>query len=107
MIKTEGLTHIHLVVRDLDRSLRFYQQVFGVKTSEFIPYVPVEWVPAYYDAILSAVSDGVVVVNRDNYVGESTAREVQWAKINGKRIWWIEPRGGQARASDLVADFSL
>ena len=25
---TEGLTHIHLIVRDLDRSLRFYQGVF-------------------------------------------------------------------------------
>jgi catechol 2,3-dioxygenase-like lactoylglutathione lyase family enzyme len=31
MIKTEGLTHIHLVVRDLERSLRFYQGVFGMK----------------------------------------------------------------------------
>ncbi len=32
MIKTEGLTNIHLVVRDLDRSLRFYQEAFGMKT---------------------------------------------------------------------------
>ena len=31
MIRTQGLTHIHLVVRDLDRSLRFYQDVFGMK----------------------------------------------------------------------------
>ena len=31
MIKTQGLTHIHLVVRDLDRSLRFYQSVFGME----------------------------------------------------------------------------
>ena len=31
MIETEGLTHIHLRVRDLDRSLRFYQGVFGMK----------------------------------------------------------------------------
>lgn len=31
MIKTEGLTHIHLVVRDLNRSLRFYQDAFGMK----------------------------------------------------------------------------
>ena len=28
MIKTEGLTHIHLMVRTLERSLRFYQEVF-------------------------------------------------------------------------------
>ncbi len=31
MIKTEGLTHIHLVVRDLERSLRFYAGVFGMR----------------------------------------------------------------------------
>jgi catechol 2,3-dioxygenase-like lactoylglutathione lyase family enzyme len=31
MVETEGLTHIHLVVRDLRRSLRFYQSVFGME----------------------------------------------------------------------------
>lgn len=31
MIRTQGLTHIHLVVRDLARSLRFYQDVFGME----------------------------------------------------------------------------
>jgi catechol 2,3-dioxygenase-like lactoylglutathione lyase family enzyme len=30
-IKTHGLTHISLAVRDPDESLRFYEQVFGVK----------------------------------------------------------------------------
>ncbi len=31
MIRTRGLTHIHLVVRDLERSLQFYQGVFGME----------------------------------------------------------------------------
>lgn len=31
MIRTQGLTHIHLVVRDLERSLRFYKTVFGME----------------------------------------------------------------------------
>jgi catechol 2,3-dioxygenase len=31
VIETEGLTHIHLVVSDLDRSLRFYQSAFGME----------------------------------------------------------------------------
>ena len=31
MIRTQGLTHIHLVVRDLERSLRLYQGVFGME----------------------------------------------------------------------------
>jgi len=30
MIRTKGLTHIHLVVRSMKRSLRFYQAVFGM-----------------------------------------------------------------------------
>jgi len=29
VIETEGLTHLHLFVADLDRSLRFYRDVFG------------------------------------------------------------------------------
>ena len=31
MIETEGLTHIHLAVRDLDRSLTFYRETFGME----------------------------------------------------------------------------
>jgi catechol 2,3-dioxygenase-like lactoylglutathione lyase family enzyme len=30
MVRTHGLTHVALAVRDAERSLRFYQQVFGV-----------------------------------------------------------------------------
>jgi len=31
MVRTRGLYHLHLVVADLDRSLRFYQSAFGMK----------------------------------------------------------------------------
>jgi catechol 2,3-dioxygenase-like lactoylglutathione lyase family enzyme len=31
MVKTHGLTHISLAVRDPERSLRFYHQVFGLR----------------------------------------------------------------------------
>jgi catechol 2,3-dioxygenase-like lactoylglutathione lyase family enzyme len=31
MIRTKGLTHVQLTVRDLERSLRFYQRVFGLQ----------------------------------------------------------------------------
>lgn len=31
MIATQGLSHIHLMVRDLDRSIAFYKRVFGLE----------------------------------------------------------------------------
>lgn len=31
MVKTYGLTHVALAVKDAERSLRFYRQVFGAK----------------------------------------------------------------------------
>ncbi len=31
MIKTRGLYHLHLIVRDLERSLAFYRDVFGLE----------------------------------------------------------------------------
>ncbi len=31
MVKTYGLTHVALAVRDVERSLNFYEQVFGVE----------------------------------------------------------------------------
>ena len=31
MIRTHGLTHLNLEVADPDRSLKFYEQLFGVK----------------------------------------------------------------------------
>ena len=30
MVSTYGLTHINLAVRDTERALRFYKQVFGL-----------------------------------------------------------------------------
>jgi catechol 2,3-dioxygenase-like lactoylglutathione lyase family enzyme len=31
MVGTQGLTHIHLMVRDLERSVAFYRSVFGLE----------------------------------------------------------------------------
>jgi catechol 2,3-dioxygenase-like lactoylglutathione lyase family enzyme len=31
VVETEGLTHVQLMVRDVERSLAFYQQVFGME----------------------------------------------------------------------------
>lgn len=34
-------------------------------------------------------SDAILVLNVDGYVGESTAREVKWARIRNKAIYWL------------------
>jgi catechol 2,3-dioxygenase-like lactoylglutathione lyase family enzyme len=31
VIETQGLTHLYLLVADVDRSLRFYREVFGLE----------------------------------------------------------------------------
>lgn len=35
-------------------------------------------------------SDAIVVINKDGYVGESTSREIAWAKTLGKQVFFIE-----------------
>ena len=41
-------------------------------------------------------SDGIVVLNVDDYVGESTSREIEHAKATGKEIWyWYGERRGR------------
>lgn len=37
-------------------------------------------------------SDAVVVIDVDEYVGFSTAREVRWARMQGKKVFWITER---------------
>jgi hypothetical protein len=35
-------------------------------------------------------SDAILVLNKDNYIGDSTRREINWAKLRGKKIFWLE-----------------
>lgn len=34
-------------------------------------------------------SDAIAVLNVDGYVGESTIKEVAWARIKGKPVFWL------------------
>ncbi len=62
----------------------------------------------HLDKILN--SDAVVVIDVDGYVGFSTGREVQWARMQGKRVYWVtdkifnekEKLWGDGLAEDLV-----
>ena len=40
-------------------------------------------------------SDAIVVIDVDNYVGFSTKREIQWARIQGKAVYLITTHGAQ------------
>lgn len=45
----------------------------------------------HFDKILN--SDAIVVINPDGYVGFSTSREIRWARMQHKLIYW-HYRGG-------------
>lgn len=34
-------------------------------------------------------SDAIVVIDQDEYIGFSTTREIRWARMQGKRVFWI------------------
>jgi hypothetical protein len=36
------------------------------------------------------MADAIFVVNPRGYVGESTSREIEYAKAQGKKIMWLE-----------------
>jgi catechol 2,3-dioxygenase-like lactoylglutathione lyase family enzyme len=63
MIRTHGLTHIALAVTDPERSLRFYQQVFGA--------VPVYRSAGFIQAQTPGSRDVLVFEQRDSGVGNS------------------------------------
>lgn len=45
-------------------------------------------------------SDAIVVLNVEGYVGESTAGEINWAAVHGKRVYYLEPTKVRRRGSD-------
>lgn len=54
-------------------------------------------------------SDAIVVLNKHAYIGESTLSEIQWAKITGKEIFFLEQWGqnlgpGSQNESDEFLD---
>lgn len=48
-------------------------------------------------------SDAILVINPDGYVGFSTSREIQWARMQRKKIFWLEHAcPGNHLASNLL-----
>lgn len=51
-----------------------------------------EWDKSVLDLVHLAKileSDAIAVVNPENYIGESTRREIAWAKILGKQVYYL------------------
>ncbi|SRR5580765_2030738 len=52
-------------------------------------------------------SDAVLMLNKDDYLGESSLRELKWARMNDKEIFWLEPSQGMKPEDNLIEDFLL
>lgn len=47
-------------------------------------------------------SDAILVLNKDGYIGPSTAREIRWARMRSKQIFWLEGCGeGEYNAGEI------
>lgn len=54
----------------------------------------------HLDKILN--SDAIVVINQDGYVGFSTSREIKWARIQGKKVYWMNENTNEPWAGSLL-----
>ena len=46
------------------------------------------------------MSDGIYVINVDNYIGESTYSEIDWARRHQKSIWFLVDPPAEKEESD-------
>ena len=46
------------------------------------------------------MSDSIFVINRDDYIGKSTASEIGYARAVGKTVRFMFPHGAEAPAGD-------
>jgi hypothetical protein len=49
----------------------------------------------HLDKILN--SDAIVIIDVDSYTGFSTKREIEWARMQNKEIYWITPHWEEPR----------
>lgn len=54
------------------------------------------------DKILN--SDAIVVINQDGYIGFSTSREIRWARMQNKKVYWHFQNTTEPYAGDLLND---
>ncbi len=47
------------------------------------------------------MSDSIFVINRDDYIGNSTASEIEYARAAGKAVKFMFPHGARAQTGNL------
>jgi hypothetical protein len=52
-------------------------------------------------------SDAIVVINVNGYIGESTRREIEWARVRAKTVYYTNRLPDQAEAVELLLEESL
>lgn len=50
-------------------------------------------------------SDAIFVLNVDDYIGESTKRELAWARIRQKKVIWLCPSQHKLYREDLMEEW--
>lgn len=55
----------------------------------------------HLDKILN--SDAIVVIDVDGYTGFSTKREIEWARMHKKKVYWITPHTENIISGDAWA----
>lgn len=53
------------------------------------------------------LADTVVCINRNGYIGDSTAREIGFARMLGKEITWFQPQFGAKATYDFPTEMTL
>lgn len=52
-------------------------------------------------------SDAILVLNVGGYYGESTTREIAWARMRGKAVYWLESDSNRMTAGALLDEAPL
>lgn len=55
----------------------------------------------HLDKILN--SDAILVIDKDEYVGFSTSREIEWARMKNKKVYWMTPHTKNIKYDDMWA----
>lgn len=52
-------------------------------------------------------SDGVVMLNVEGYLGESSLRELEWARLRNKKVIWLEEDNRRIFDKEPTIDYLL